>query len=66
MLSSERCCALLFTGLRLGEVLDRWRWEEMNLDEGAAGPDPGTISISCPRWGNPASAILEDQISPIF
>jgi len=28
--------ALLFTGLRLGEVLDRWRWEDLNLDEGAA------------------------------
>ncbi len=28
--------ALLYTGLRLGEVLDRWRWEDLNLDEGAA------------------------------
>jgi integrase len=27
---------LLYTGLRLGEVLDRWRWEDLNLDEGAA------------------------------
>jgi integrase len=28
--------ALLYTGLRLGEVLDRWHWEDLNLDEGAA------------------------------
>lgn len=28
--------SLLFTGLRLGEVLDRWRWEDINLDVGAA------------------------------
>jgi integrase len=28
--------ALLYTGLRIGEVLDRWRWEDLNLDEGAA------------------------------
>ncbi len=28
--------ALLYTGLRLGEVLDRWRWEELDLEEGAA------------------------------
>jgi integrase len=28
--------ALLFTGLRLGEVLDRWQWEDIDLDEGAA------------------------------
>lgn len=28
--------ALLYTGLRLGEVLDRWHWEVLNLDEGAA------------------------------
>lgn len=28
--------ALLYTGLRLGEILDRWRWEEIDLDEGAA------------------------------
>jgi integrase len=28
--------ALLYTGLRLGEVLDRWRWEDINLDDGAA------------------------------
>jgi integrase len=28
--------ALLYTGLRLGEVLDRWRWEDINLEDGAA------------------------------
>jgi integrase len=28
--------ALLYTGLRLGEVLDRWRWDELSLEEGAA------------------------------
>jgi integrase len=28
--------ALLHTGLRLGEVLDRWHWEDLNLDEGSA------------------------------
>jgi integrase len=28
--------ALLYTGLRLGEVLDRWRWEDLNLAEAAA------------------------------
>jgi integrase len=27
---------LLYTGLRLGEVLNQWRWEDLNLDEGAA------------------------------
>jgi integrase len=28
--------ALLYTGLRIGEVLDRWRWEDLDLDQGAA------------------------------
>jgi integrase len=28
--------ALLYTGLRLGEVLDRWTWDDLDLDEGAA------------------------------